>query len=189
MIDKLIKETRSFRSFEQTRIKKEELEEVIEIARYSSSARNAQCIRYILISEKNMCDKIFSYTKWAGYLSWNPVIEESPVSYILMLNDKKSNSSSDLFNFDMGIASQNIMLKLRDMKYGGCIIGAYDKGAIKELLDISDEYDLGVLIAIGKPKEVVKVVDTNSDIKYFRTDGIHYVPKLTKEKLIIKSFY
>jgi len=81
------------------------------------------------------------------------------------------------------------MLKLRDMKYGGCIIGAYDKIAIKKLLDISDEYDLGVLIAIGKPKEVVKVVDTNSDIKYFRSDGIHYVPKLTKEKLIIKSFY
>lgn len=187
MIDKLIKKTRSFRSFEKVKISKKELEDVIEIARYSSSARNAQCIRYILISDDEICSQVFPHTKWAGYINWNPTKEESPVGYILMLNDKKVGLSEALFNFDMGIASQNIMLKLRDMKFGGCILGAYNKPVIKDLLKISDDYDLGVLIAIGKPKETVEIIDTTSDTRYFRSNDIHYVPKLRKSDLIIKT--
>jgi nitroreductase len=187
LIDKLIRETRSFRSFERVKISKKELEEVIEIARYSSSARNAQCIRYILISSAEICDKIFPHTKWAGFINWNPKKEESPVGYILMLNEKKTGISETLFNFDMGIASQNIMLKLREMKYGGCLIGAYNKPVIRELLEISDDYDLGVLIAIGKPKETVEIIDTTSDTRYFRSNDIHYVPKLRSVDLIIKN--
>ena len=187
MINKFIKETRSFRSFEKVKISKKELEEVIEIARYSSSARNAQCIRYILISNEKICDQVFPHTKWAGSIDWNPTKDESPVAYILMLNKIKIGTSDTLFNFDMGIASQNIMLKLRDMKYGGCILGAYNKPMIKDLLEVSDDYDLGVLIAIGKPKETVEIIDTSSDTKYFRSNNIHYVPKLKKEDLIIKN--
>ena len=187
MIDKLIKETRSFRSFESVRISKGELEEIIEIARYSSSARNAQCIRYILISDEQICSQVFPHTKWARFINWNPKKEESPVGYILMLNEKKVGTPETLFNFDMGIASQNIMLKLRDMKYGGCLIGSYNKLVIKGILKISDDYDLGILIAIGKPKETVEVIDTDSDTRYFRSNNIHYVPKLKKIDLIIKS--
>lgn len=187
MIDKLIKETRSFRSFENVRISKKELEEVIEIARYSSSARNGQCLRYVLISSEEICDQIFPHTKWAGSISWNPTKDESPVAYILMLNEKKVGTSDNFFNFDMGIASQNIMLKLRDMKFGGCVLGSYNKPVIKELLEISDDYDLGVLIAIGKPNETVEIIDTSSDTKYFRSNNIHYVPKLKKEDIIIKN--
>jgi len=187
LIDKLIRETRSFRSFEKVKISEKELEEVIEIARYSGSTKNAQCIRYILISNEEVCSQIFPHIKWAGFINWNPVKEESPVAYILMLNEKKLGISNPLFYFDMGIASQNIMLKLRDMKYGGCLLGAYNKPAIKELLEVSDDYDLGVLIAIGKPKEAVEVIDTTSDTRYFRSNDIHYVPKLRKEDLIIKN--
>lgn len=187
MIDKLIKETRSFRSFESTKISKNELEEIIEIARYSGSARNAQCIRYVLISDDEICNQIFPHTKWAGFINWNPKKEESPVGYILMLNEKKIGINESLFNFDMGIASQNIMLKLRDMKYGGCILGAYNKPVIKDLLEISDKYDLGVLIAVGKPKETIEIIDTTSDTRYFRSNNIHYVPKLRKKDLIIKN--
>ena len=104
-----------------------------------------------------------------------------------MLNEKKIGISDTLFNFDMGIASQNIMLKLRDMKYGGCLLGAYNKPMIKDLLDISDDYDFGVLIAIGKPKETGEIIDTSSDTRYFRSNNIHYVPKLRREDLIIKN--
>ncbi|UUV18478.1 nitroreductase family protein [Fusobacteria bacterium ZRK30] len=187
MIDKLIRETRSFRSFEKVKISKKELEEVIEIARYSSSARNAQCIRYVLISNEEICSQIFPHTKWAGFINWNPTKEESPTAYILMLNEKKIGVTETMFNFDMGIASQNIMLKLRDMKYGGCLLGAYNKPVIKDLLEISDDYDLGILIAIGKPKESVEIIDTTSDTRYFRSNDIHYVPKLRKADLIIKN--
>jgi nitroreductase len=188
LIDKLIKETRSFRRFTDDRITIEELEEVIEIARYSGNARNAQCIRYILITENEMCNNIFSHTKWAGYIEWNPSIEESPTGYILMLNDRSVGTPENFFHFDMGIVSQNIMLKLRDMKYGGCLIGAYNKSKVREILDVSFDYDMGILIAIGKPNERVEIIDSEDDIKYFREDGIHYVPKLKKEKLILKEY-
>jgi hypothetical protein len=47
---------------------------------------------------------------------------------------------------------------------------------------------MGILIAIGKPNERVEIINSEGDIKYFREGGIHYVPKLKKEKLILKEY-
>lgn len=190
MVKDIIKSARSFRRFSRERVSMEILEDIIETARFSQSTANIQAIRYILVNDEKICNDIFKDTKWAGYLEWNPELKESPTAYIVILRDKEININDKNFYINMGIASQNITLALKDYNLSSCMIGAFNKENLINLLYIDKEkYELELLIAIGKANEEVKVVDIDitEDIKYYRKDNIHFVPKIKKEKLIIKS--
>ena len=61
MLIDLIKRNRSYRRFDESkRISREELLEMVNAARLSSSARNLQPLRYRLVYEKEECDFVFS---------------------------------------------------------------------------------------------------------------------------------
>lgn len=178
---------RSYRTFSNERINKGELLMMVENARLSASARNSQNIRYALVENEETCDKIFSFTKWAGLLEWNPSLEESPVAYIVMClpNDKTLNMNYNYF--DMGLAAQNILLTAVSMGYGGCILGAFNKKEVHDLLNIPENYNCEILIALGKPLEISTVVDAvEGNIDYYRdVEKRHnYVPKIPLNELI-----
>lgn len=178
---------RSYRTFSEDKITKSELLMMVENARLSASAKNSQNIRYALVESENLCDKIFPLTKWAGLLEWNPSLEESPVAYIVMCLPNDKNLNMNLNYFDMGLASQNILLTAVSMGYGGCILGAFDKKKVHDLLNIPENYNCEILIALGKPLEISTVVEAvNKDTKYYRdVEKRHnYVPKLPLNELI-----
>lgn len=74
------------------------------------------------------------------------------------------------------------------MELGGCMIASMDKEAIKDALQIPEEYEICLLIAIGKPAETVvidPVIDPD-DIEYYRdANDVHHVPKRGLDELII----
>ena len=43
------------------------------------------------------------------------------------------------------------------------------------------------MIALGRPDEVIELteLDENGSIKYYRENGIHYVPKRSIEEIVI----
>lgn len=187
MILKALENVRSHRSFTEKSISKEELYKMIEGARIGASARNAQAVRYFCVTDKKICDEIFAQTKWAGAISWNPSIEESPRAYIVLCAEVPCVLSEPLLHFDMGIASQNILLIASEMGYGGCILGAYNKKEVEKIIGLSEKYKSYFLIALGEAKDTVKIEDAkNGDTKYHRDDNNnHFVPKLSLEELII----
>lgn len=74
--------------------------------------------------------------------------------------------------------------------YGGCLIGIYRKEKIISTLNIPERYDPLLIIALGKPKETVRLeeIDEGQDIKYYRDEqGIHHVPKRKLENIIISA--
>lgn len=188
MIKDLIIKNRSYRSFTSKEITQEKLNEMMECGRLSGAAKNLQGIKYALVTDKSTCNEIFPHTAWAGAIDWNPTIEESPRAYIVMCGDSKLFLNQALHYFDMGVAAQNILLKASEMGYGGCLLGAFNKLKVKEILDIEDRYSVEILIALGEPNEEVKLVETiDGDTTYYRDENnIHYVPKRSVEELVIK---
>lgn len=192
MINELFKKNRSHRSFIQESISPEVLEKLISTTTFASSAKNSQSLRYTLVSDINISKKIFPFTAWAGAISWNPTIDEAPTAYILVSSGKNVELNPVTLGIDIGIATQNILLKATSLGINGCIIGAFNKNSVSELLNLdTDKYTPHILIALGKAKDVVEIIPgTIGNLKYSRDieNNKHFVPKLNLKDIILKTF-
>ena len=184
----LILKNRSYRRFFQEKtIKHEILRELVVLARLSPSASNLQPLKYILSNDPKKNALIFPHLAWAGYLKgWSgPSEGERPSAYIIILGDTKISKS---FGCDHGIAAQTILLGGTEKGFGGCVIGSIDEEGLRKALEIPNHFEILLVIALGKPKEKVKVekVGPSGDIKYWRDkEGIHHVPKRNLDDIII----
>jgi len=191
MIKELVLKNRSYRRFyEEHKISENEIVELIDLARCSASARNAQPLKYIISSTETYNNQIFETLSWAGYLTdWKgPEKGERPTAYIIILKD--TTISHNIF-CDDGIAAQSILLGATEKGLGGCMIASVNRKAIKQLFNISEELEIQMVIALGKPKETVVLTEmkNNNDFKYWRDENnVHYVPKRTLNDLIINKF-
>ncbi|WP_411680811.1 nitroreductase family protein [Clostridium thailandense] len=188
MIKDLILKNRSYRRFYQdTNISLEELRDLIDLARLSSSGTNKQSLKYILSNDHEKNEKIFKQLGWAGYLKdWKgPEEGERPSAYIIMLNDL---SISRNYFWDHGIAAQSILLGATEKGLGGCMFGNVNKEKLAEELHIGDNYEIIMVIALGKTKEnvVLEELPPSGDIKYWRDENsVHHVPKRALEDIIL----
>ena len=188
MIRDLILSNRSYRRFyQEVDIKLETLRELVDLARLSGSARNAQPLKYILSCEPQRNSLIFPHLAWAGYLTgWSgPCEGERPSAYIIILGDTEIRRS---FGCDHGVAAQSIMLGATEKGLGGCIIASIEKEGLRKALEIPPRYEILLVLALGQPKEtvVIETVGDSGDIKYWRdSEGVHHVPKRPLDDIII----
>ena len=190
-LSELVKKNRSYRRFDQkARIAPEALETLVDLAHMSGSAGNKQPLRYILSTSDEMNRKIFPNLTWAAALKeWpGPVEGERPAAYIIIVADKT------IWNWaavDLGVASQSMLLGATEMGLGGCTIGVLKKQELTELLQLPEELEILVVIALGKPVETVALEDAESEeaTTYYRTDDrVHHVPKLPLKKVILEQY-
>jgi len=187
-LKELIRKNRSYRRFDGNHlIEKETLVELVSLARWAASGRNAQPLKYYINNDPAKNELIFSCLEWAGYLkNWKgPVKEEQPTAYVIVLLDK---SISDDCYCDQGIAMENILLGAVEKCLGGCIVGSIHKKKLAEFLKLPPHLEILNVVALGKPVEQIVLTDVgeDGDIKYYRDEaGIHYVPKRSLEELIV----
>lgn len=187
-IRNLVLKTRSYRRFDEShQIDIKILREFVDLARLSASAANRQPLKYILCNTVECCGKIFPSLAWAGYLKdWDgPVPGERPSAYIIILGDK---TVAESFNVDHGIAAQSIMLGASESGLGGCMIASIRREQLRNEINIPENFEILLVLALGKPVENVIIDEIkDGDIKYWRdSDQNHHVPKRKLEDVIIK---
>jgi nitroreductase len=187
-VGELVLKNRSYRRFyENFPIEDETLRQLVDLARLTGSASNLQPLKYLLSVDHKRNNSIFPHLRWAGYLKdWNgPEEGERPSGYIIILGDKNITRS---FGCDHGIAAQSILLGASEMGLGGCMIGSIEKEDLRRELSIPSHLEILLVLAIGKPKEIVKIenIGPEGDVKYWRdAKGIHHVPKRSLDEIII----
>lgn len=176
----LVYKNRSYRRFHQDRtIDRAVLEELVDLGRLSASGSNLQPLKYMVSCDAETNRRIFPCLAWAGYLKdWSgPAEGERPSAYIIILGDT---SVAKTFGCDHGIAAQSILLGAAEKGIGGCMIGSLQREPLAAALGISSQYEILLVLALGIPKETVRLIplSENGSIKYYRSDdGVHYVPK------------
>jgi nitroreductase len=188
MIRDLVLKNRSYRRFrEGVDIKLESLNELVDLARLSASAMNAQPLKYILSCDRQKNSLIFPHLVWATFLkTWpGPSEGERPSAYVVILGDT---GISRFWDYDAGIAAQSILLGATENGLGGCMIANIRKEGLRKALKIPERYEILLVLALGAPKEkvVLETVGSDGDTKYWRdSDNVHHVPKRPLDEIIV----
>ena len=191
MLEDIVRKNRSYRRFHQdVLVDLETLRALVNLARLSASANNLQPLKYILSCQPETNARIFPHTRWAGYLKdWpGPAEGERPAAYVVILGDTEIRKS---FGCDHGIAAQSIMLGATERGLGGCMIGSIDHDGLRQVLDIPEQYEILLVLSLGKPKEtvVLEEVGSDGDVRYYRdAEGVHHVPKRSLDELILREY-
>ena len=191
MIAELIAKTRTVRRFQEKRkLPQDVLRELVDFARLGGSARNGQPLKYQIVTEEPLRSDIFPLLGWAGYLKdWKgPEPGERPPAYILCLLDRKLLKGPESeAQFDLGIATQNMLLGAGERGIFGCRIGAFS-AKIHDRLGLDSQYKVLLVLALGYPVEqvVLEDVGADGDVRYWR-DGeqVHHVPKRRLDDILV----
>lgn len=187
----LVKQARSHRGFRQDRkVTRQELEHLVECARFTPAARNDQVLKYYLAEKPETVAAIQPLTKWAGALAelHLPRKGAEPVAYIVICLDGSLAENPAPYQRDVGIVAQTILLAAAEMGLNGCMIGSFAAGELREKLGLPEAIKPQLLLALGEGTDRIVMIDVgeNGSTTYYRdAEDIHYVPKRTLEQLIL----
>lgn len=187
----IVKQARSHRGFRQDRkVTRQELEHLVECARFTPAARNDQVLKYYLAEKPETVAAIQPLTKWAGALAelHLPRKGAEPVAYIVICLDGSLAENPTPYQRDVGIVAQTMLLAAVEMGLNGCMIGSFAAGELREKLGLPEAIKPQLLLALGEGTDRIVMTDVGEDgsITYYRdAEDTHYVPKRTLEQLIL----
>lgn len=187
----LVRDARSCRRFDEASpLTRQDLNWLLECARLSPSARNAQELRFISVTSGPVLDRLFPLTRWGGALKdWNgPAQGERPTAFIAVLMPEKGGT---LLCYDVGIACQTMQLAATSRGWGACMIQSFDHRAAHELLNVPKEYKIALLLGLGVAleKRIVASMPADGSTAYWRdAAGVHHVPKRSLDELLIGQY-
>lgn len=190
-IKELVTKNRSYRGYDHTRkVTEEELREMVDCARLTASSVNKQPLKYFLANDEETVNKIQKQTYWARALPEMtlPHPGKEPTAFIVICLDKSIAPSASRYAKDVGICAQTILLAATEMGLGGCMIGNFSANKVANTLELAENFEPVLIVAIGKPDEEIKLVpigeDGNTD--YYRDENdVHYVPKRSLDDILI----
>lgn len=185
-LDELLLKNRSYRGYNPNFVVTQEmLQRIVGVNTKLSSGRNAQVLRFKLVTKETGAELVLSNIKLGAALpELNlPFPGTEPESFIIVCSNTPENKLVDI---DLGISVQSMLLKAVEMGLNGLIIGAFNKIKIKEAFNL--DLDPILIIAIGKGAEKIELTSISEEEShaYYRKDGIHYVPKVRLQDLIIE---
>ena len=183
-LNSLLLKNRSYRGFDSSRqVPIEELKQIVEVCTKIPSAKNQQVLRFKLVAGEDS-PRLQQYTKWGGALpELNlPFKGTEPSAFIIICSTVPENKWVDI---DLGIAAQSMLLKAVEMGLNGICIGAFNKNEVTAEFALPHEPVL--VLAIGKGAENIQLtkVKEGESQTYYRKDGVHFVPKLGLDDLVL----
>lgn len=182
----LMASRRTYRRFEQKAVPQDVIDDIITALRLSSSARNAQPIRLLIVQRPEAVRQVNALVKWAGALPpelGTPKPDEIPALFIAVLQDTSLGGEQ---NTDAGIALANMTLAAWESGVGSCIMQAIDRPALTELFALPEHLHLHSMVAFGYPthKSTVVPLPEGGSFKYWLDEQKdYYVPKRAGEDL------
>ena len=184
-LDTLLHKNRSHRGFDNGHVVTEEdLRKIVSVNSLLSSGMNRQPLRFKLVTRDTGAEKVLGRIRLGGALPelHLPLPGTEPQAFILVCSAVPEDRIVDI---DLGISLQSMGLKAVEMGLNALIICAFDKQAVAE--DFGLESGPLAILAVGKGTEHIFLmpVGAGESLQYYRKDGVHYVPKLRPEDLIL----
>ena len=156
---------RSVRKFQDTEITKEQIREIVDLARFAPSWKNTQTTRYIAVFDKEMKERIANECVCDFEFNRNN-INSAAALIVETTVEKRSGFEKDgsfsttkgthWQSFDAGIAAEAFCLAAHDIGLGTVILGVFDEDKVKETVNVPEGQSVSALILIGHPAQEPK---------------------------------
>ena len=159
MLRDLVIKNRSYRRwYQDVSVNTETLRELIDLARLSPSAANQQALKFILSNDPQKNASVFPNLR----IDNDPIEGERPSAYVIILYDTRIPRIPGIAHVDLGIAAQTIHLGAVEKGFGGVMVANINKDGLRKALDIQADFDILLVLALGKPNEEM-VIETMGD--------------------------
>ena len=183
-LSRLLLRNRSCRGYDPGfRVREDQLRTLIEVNTRIPSARNRQVLRFrpVLADEASL---VLPLIRLGGALPelHLPLPGTEPNAFIVICSTVPEDRYVDM---DLGISAQSMLLRAVELGLNGICIGAFDPVRVREALRLP--WDPLLILAVGKGAERIALTEipADGDHAYYRRDGIHYVPKVRLDDLLI----
>ena len=181
----LLAKNRSTRGYDSSFVvRKDQLRRIVSVNKLAASARNRQVLRFrpVIADEAH---KVLPFIRMGAGLKelHLPIQGTEPNAFIIVCSTIEPRNSTFV---DLGISAQSMLLQAVEMGLNGLCIMDFDGDKLVDSLQLP--YKPLLVIAVGKSSEKVQLVDIREgdDHAYYRENGVHYVPKVVVEDLILK---
>lgn len=137
-------------------VSKEQVEQVIQAAVYAPTWKNSQTARYYCAMDEESINKVANCLQGTNK-------EKSEGAALIVTTfvhnrsgfDRDGNPDNECGNgwgyYDLGLASENLVLKAHELGLGTLIMGIRDGEALRNVLSVPEEETVVAVIAIGYP--------------------------------------
>lgn len=152
----LVQKRQSDRKFDSNRaVESEKIQRILEAARLSPSACNAQPWHFIVVDEPELKDKVAQAAS-AKLLGMNHFTKQAPVHIIVVEENVNLSSgiggwvkNKEFAHLDIGITAAHIVLAACNEGLGTCILGWFDEKKMRSLLNIPASKRVVLDIVVG----------------------------------------
>jgi nitroreductase len=148
-----IKERRSIRSFKEQDVKEEDIEMLIEAARWAPSAGNIQPWEFIIVRRHELKKELAEAAFGQAF------VEEAPIVIVVCADENRSFQGYSVRGKtlyciqDTAAAIQNIHLTAHSLGLGTCWIGAFSEEETAKILKVPNGVRPVAIVPIGYPAE------------------------------------
>ncbi|MEM1991889.1 MAG: nitroreductase family protein [Nitrososphaerota archaeon] len=145
----IIKGRRSVRRFLEKKIPDEHLRLIMEAGIWAPSGGNIQPWQFVLVKEPTLIKKIKLVS---------PGLFGNPDALVVACVDKNRYERAGKMGYtlslmDVSMAAQNMMLMAYGLGIGSCPIASFNKLAVREILELPDNFEPILMISLGYPEE------------------------------------
>lgn len=136
----------SSRSFKEEAIPEEKVFAVLEAASWAPSARNRQPWRFIIAQTEEERNRFYTFLN-EGNLVW---CKKAPVLILLLAKKTADDGEFNRFHqFDAGTSWGFMALEAYQQGLNTRAMGGFDREKAKEVLNIPDDYEPLIVVALG----------------------------------------
>ena len=184
-LDTLFEKNRSYRGYKKDFVVTNDmLRRIVNVNTKIASGKNQQVLRFKLVTKGEDADSVLQNIKLGGMLPelHLPYQGTEPEAFIIVC---ASAPETKIIDIDLGISLQSMSLKATEMGLNCVMICAFNKVNLVEHFGLKHE-PLAIL-AVGKGAEKIKLQTISADESraYYRIDGVHYVPKVKLDDILI----
>lgn len=153
----LVLARQSDRSYLDRSVEKEKLDRILECARLSPSACNAQPWHIVVVDDPEIKNKMADATS-EKILGMNHFTKQAPIHLVLV--EEAANLTSNFGSWvkrkhfpliDIGIIAGHICLAAASEGLGSCMIGWFDETKVKKILGVPSSKRVQLIITLGYP--------------------------------------